>query len=428
MRVSRWLSFIPLFFLLQVTFCGQQELDTALLTIEALDGDGAHLSEARFVVDGAPLDLAPPFDLELDPWVSHRVDVVPLEGWVFLPSYFNVVLEPGSIRTVTFQFNSLIGVLNVGAHDLWDVSLEGPEVYIDGVLQDVTAPGRIELPAGILFQVSLAWEGWEFDPDHFEIELGAESEEGADFLGIPTARVVVAEDFSNIDCNGCPEAEEAVWEAVGEAAGEMLPLSFHLFWPSSQDPLYTYTREVNNERWFYYGGYAFGTLPNVFVDGSVVTDPQDSAIILEEADERFQLTRKVVLKVESERDGGEVTVRADGYVVSDLSGLDLRIFYGLAEANVHLENGGSNGQTHFQNVVRHMNGEDGEFPPYSDPNGQSDLGEPFTTSQHSYFTFSTSFAPDFEIVDAEQLFAFVFVQAEGSLEILDAAQETHGGP
>jgi hypothetical protein len=105
----------------------------------------------------------------------------------------------------------------------------------------------------------------------------------------------------------------------------------------------------------------------------------------------------------------------DGKVLAALPTGAWRIYYGLAESEIEWE-GGGNGQTHFKNVVRHLNGE------------SDTLGEVFDPSNGELFSFSIVFSPDLEEVDENQLFAFVFVQAEGSREILDAAQETPGGP
>jgi hypothetical protein len=413
LRVNRWLTVLPFLFLLQISFCGQQDLDSALLTIEVLDDAGNPLVAANILLNGESLEQIPPITLELDPWISHVLEIELIEGWVFLPSSLELILEPGSEQTVLFEGSSLTALLNVTTSDLWGAELVGAEVYVDGSPQDVQTPVELTIPAGRELEISVMLEGWDYLPESQIIQLEAGSESNLEFEGVRSTRVILVEDFSNTSCAGCPEAEEAIWVAEGLSAGELLPLSYHLFWPAPFDPFYRYNMPVMTGRHDFYG--MFYTLPTVFVNGVAVSDPLDSDEILSAAESELALAASLALRVESSRDGDDFTVQVDGKVLAALPTGAWRIYYGLAESEIEWE-GGGNGQTHFKNVVRHLNGE------------SDTLGEVFDPSNGELFSFSIVFSPDLEEVDENQLFAFVFVQAEGSREILDAAQETPGGP
>jgi hypothetical protein len=357
---------------------------------------------------------------------------------LFLNTSRTIILEPSADESLVFQGNSLTGILNLSAFSVWGEALSGAEVLVDGVPQGLFVPASIELPADQDLEISLHQSDWAFSPIVTTINLEPDAVESSDFEGMSTLHSVLAEDFSNISCNGCPEAEAAMLSAVSQASGEVIPLSFHLSWPAPADPIYRYAQEVNEERWIYYGGYSFVILPTVNVDGNPHGNPdaQDSQILLEDMESRLELPSKIALRVASELVGDDVIVTADGKMFSDPTAGAMRIYYGLAEAEFELEESGSNGQTLFHNVVRHMNGVDGEYD--GDDNQPLDgdppvsIGEVFDVNVGEFFTFSTMFTPDAGSepgqVNLDHLFAFVFVQAEGSREVLDAAQETHGGP
>ncbi len=424
LRVNHWLTVLPFLFLLQISFCGQQEVDSALLTIEVKDDLGEPLTEAVVLLNGSVLDLPPPITLELDPWISHRIEVQEISGWVFLPGSHELTLRPGSEQTLVFEGSSLTGLLNVSTVDLWDGELTGAEILVDGSPQGLTTPAQITLPAGRDLELSVQLDGWSYDPGSIMVNLESGGEESVEFEGHRSTRVVLGEDFNNTNCPGCPEAEEALWQAKGNASGDVFPLSWHLFWPALFDPFYQYNIEANKERWVFYGGYDFINLPAIFVDGEAVSDPQSSQEILDACEARLLGSPKLAMRVHSEREVDEVTVFVDGKVLADYGAGSWRIYYGLAEADVEEEDGG-NGQTHFQNVVRHLNGVDG----YVADHGETpSIGEVFDVAVGEFFDFEITFTPDFGVVDANELLAFVFVQAEGSREVLDAAYETHGGP
>ncbi len=428
MRVNRWLTVLPYLFLLQISFCGQQDLDTALLTIDVRDDQGEVLAQAVILLNGEILDLAPPITLELDPWISHRLEIADLSGWVFLPSSVDLILEPGTEQTVVFEGSSLTGNLTVTSVDLWNSPLPGAEIWVDGSSQGVETPAVLTLPAGRDLEISVQHEGFDYDPSSIIVNLEVGGDAFAHFEGVRNTRVVLGEDYSNTACLGCPEAEAALWLAKSQASGEILPLSFHLFWPAQFDPFYQYNIEVNLERWLYYGGTSFLNLPTIFVDGSAVSDPQDSQIILDDCEARLAMTPKLALRVTKAVAGGDYTVTVDGKALSDIGAGPWRIYYGLAESETELEEDGGNEQTHFQNVVRHMNGVDGEIDTNYDGDPPPSIGEAFSVNAGELFNFSTVFTPDLGQVNADNLFAFVFVQAEGSREVLDTAYETHGGP
>lgn len=423
MRVNRWLTVLPFLFLLQISFCGQQEVDFALLTIEVKDDQGEPLAEAVVLLDGLVVNQEPPVVLELEPWVEYQIQVPQAGGWVFTPTSEMFKARPDEETTLVFTGRPP-ATIHVSAVDIWDEEIVGAEILVDGTASGATTPGTVLVPSNEDVVLSIEHSSFHFTPGHVMLNEEAHSELDLDFEGLPANRIVLGEDFNNTNCPGCPEAEEALWQAKGQASGEVFPLSWHLFWPALFDPFYQYNIEANKERWVFYGGYDFINLPAIFVDGEAVSDPQSSQEILDACEARLLGSPKLAMRVHSERSGDEVTVTVDGKVLSDYGAGSWRIYYGLAEAEVEEEDGG-NGQTHFQNVVRHLNGVDG----YVADHGETpSIGDVFDVAVGEFFDFEITFTPDFGVVNADELFAFVFVQAEGSREVLDAAYETHGGP
>ncbi|MDP6418833.1 MAG: DUF1223 domain-containing protein [Candidatus Krumholzibacteria bacterium] len=303
------------------------------------------------------------------------------------------------------------------ARDEAGLSHEGASLRVAGNLQEGTIPLQLELPGGESYLFALEQDGFLFSPAETSLSLHAGSHDTLTFLAeeLPeeVQRLVIIEDFSNTDCSTCPQADEALWEAVEVISGEVLPLAFHVFWPQWGDPFYQYNPAMQNQRYQFYG---ISSAPNIRVDGAVVGDPFDSDAIRAAAEYRLLAEPSLSLQVESHSSESEITVSAEGEVLLDPGAGAWRLYLLLYET--HVEYAADNGQTEFLNSVRHVNSESGA------------LGIPISLNVGESFSALVVFTPDFNEVNPDSLRAAAFVQSSsGDQLILDAAMEDNsGGP
>ncbi len=427
----RFLTWIPLFILLQFSLCGQEDPvipDPGYLSIVVLDEAGAPIPEVRVELNGATQSAAPPAVYEVVAEMAHTVSVS-ATGWSFLPIDSTVTLAEAEELELTFIGHSVLTAeLTVRALDGEDEPIAGATVSLDGDPQPGEAPLTLVLNSDTPYSLSVAAEGWNFTPADSTVMLEGGDEAELIFRGEqPSLHLVLIEDFSNIGCGPCPEADEAVWEAVGQASGPALPIAFHPRFPNPGDPFYRYSFfinmpwSLNTVRAEVF--YEIIQLPVVKVDGFSIGTPSSSADILEAIELRLADEPSLEMTVSREHDGAEVTVSVEGQVLREVEDGDWRLYMLLIETLVHFD-GGSNGQTEFRNTVRHLNGEDNDpGEPQGDPISL-DLGATFQGS----VTFTPNYGESPTGVVESNLRAVAFVQNSSSFEILDAVIEATGGP
>ena len=414
MRVTRWLSVLPIVFFLQVNTCGQvnpEPLEPGQLTVEVVDGQEASLSAAAIFIDGVEQDSGPPADFELEALVSYEVSVY-LEGWTFSPESRTVMLAPGQQHIETFTGTQEIAELTVQAVDLFGEPVEGPVLLVNGVEQDPALPGVYTVGAGLELTLSLDFGRWAFEPAETTVVLSPDSEVELTFRGMDLERIILIEDFTNSSCIGCPLADAAVWGAVESATGTAVPVAWHLYWPDNRDPFYLYNPIPIQMRHVDYGG--FGPLPAIFVEGQAIATASDQAEILAAIEAGLAQDRRVAMKLAGAWDGGTWNLQLDGVVNEDPGAGPWRAYIIVYETEVEWTGGNLD---EWRHPFRHINGETGET-----------LGEAVTLTAGEGFTVSASFTPDAGQTIAENLRAIAFIQHDGSREILDAVLESTGGP
>ena len=392
--------------------------DPGYLTVTAQDSEGAPILGTTIHLREIPQVESAPTTFEVVAGLPQQVRVSKL-GWEFAPADTTVTLdEAEQVELVFVGRNVQPGQVTVRAVDGGGATIPDVTVLVDGEAQAGSAPLDVVMNPGLPFTLSVEAVGWTFSPMDTSITLDPGEESEVVFVGTAlSAHLVLLEDFSNTGCGPCPAADEAMWEAVGEASGLALPIAFHGNFPGPTDPFFHYNPAMNIVRLqSFYGIFA---LPNVRVDGDPMTAPSDSDEILAAIESRLQIAPSVELAVTREQVGPEVTVSVNGSVLRDVPAGDWRIYLLLIETLVHYEEA-SNGQTEYRNTVRHVNGEDDAIA--------SGLGEAIDLSSGAEFSLDATFTPDFGDVVAENLRAVVFVQNSTTFEILDAAVEVTGGP
>jgi len=420
MRLFSWL---PLFFLLQYSVCGQQDpvpLEPGSLTVAAEDAAGAPIAGVAIVLDGATQAETAPATFAIDPGLSTTV-TVSRPSYAFSPAQASITLSPGEADTLVFVGSADPGQLSVLAEGPGGAAIADVAILLDGALQAQAAPATFAVVPGQPYLVSVAHADWIFAPLDTTVTLGAGAVDTLRFRGSELQRrLVIVEDFTNINCTGCPEADEAVWGAVAGAAGEVLPLFYHVWWPSAGDPFYIYGVQNNPQLPMPQGlaqqrvsFYSVVLAPRVSVDGIKTSSDFDSGVILTAIE--AGLAQSPVLAMTVGYAGGASEVQVSGSVVGEPGPGPWRLYVMIYETEVELAQGGSNGQTVFRNTVRHANASGGS------------MGVPVDLIPGGDFGTSFAFTPGAAAV-LDHLRAVAFVQNSDTKVILDAAIAAPGGP
>jgi len=89
---------------------------------------------------------------------------------------------------------------------------------------------------------------------------------------LATRRVVVVEDFTNIDCPGCNEIKDTMDVILDEYAEKIVPIRTHLNWPNPLDPFYVFNPLEATARRVLYG---INYMPTMRFDGIDLGDKFD---------------------------------------------------------------------------------------------------------------------------------------------------------
>ncbi|MBM4117169.1 hypothetical protein FJ251_05400 [bacterium] len=419
MRLFSWL---PLFFLLQYSLCGQQDpvpLEPGSLTVVAIDAGGDPIAEVAIRLGGVLQTQLAPATFAIDPGLPVLV-AVSRPNYAFSPAEASITLSAGETDTLRFLGSGDPAQLTVLAEDPAGAAIPGVAIRLDGTTQLQTAPLTLALVPEQAYLLSAEHPDWSFAPVDTSVTLSAGTLATLRFRGseIPR-RLVIVEDFTNVNCPNCPEADEAVWAAVEAASSEALPLFYHVWWPAGGDPFYIYGLLNNSnlpmplglaqQRVSFYGVSA---TPRVSVDGVKTSDDFDSQVTL--AAIEAGLAQAPVLAMTVAYAGGASEVVVTGAVTGAPGPGPWRLYVLIYETEVVFL-GGSNGQTLFRNTVRHANAASGV------------MGVPVDLVPGGEFGTTFSFTPGAAAVLAN-LRAVAFVQNPDTKVILDAATAAPGGP
>lgn len=94
-------------------------------------------------------------------------------------------------------------------------------------------------------------------------------------------RVVLIEQFTNSGCPGCNAIKDTmsvIYEQLCNQ-GKIVPIAFHGWWPSGNDPFYLFNPDEIRPRFYYYAGIPpwvdYLYVPSFRFDGKYLKDPSD---------------------------------------------------------------------------------------------------------------------------------------------------------
>lgn len=238
------------------------------------------------------------------------------------------------------------------------------------ILLDETATGLVTpdtIPAVLIgaHTVTVALDGYETDPSLHTIDVLEDSLHTVDFtLSIPPPAVVLLEEFSNVDCAGCPDMA-AVTDALQHSSGfgldRVLLVNISGTFPDPFDPHYQAAPEAHDTRLVFYDANAGGEInfPALFINGALVYEA-DAGVpapglddLIDEVDLRLTGNPGFTITVDADIAQTEipVTVTLSSMRTVDLAGCRLGVY--LAEGElVYPRAPGSNNQTEFHWLLR----------------------------------------------------------------------------
>ncbi|MFA8450167.1 MAG: choice-of-anchor J domain-containing protein [Bacteroidales bacterium] len=161
-------------------------------------------------------------------------------------------------------------------------------------------------------------------------------------------RLVALEHFTNYACGPCASSNPVLEALLAkpENKSKAAHITYHVFWPSNDDPMYNFAKADNNNRIMYYRA---NVAPMVVVNGNKgVYSPSDiGQQFLDYENLRanlFSISGDVAVK------GRDLTANLDLTSVIDLQGKDL-VVYAMLTEDISLS-GAPNGESFFPNVMR----------------------------------------------------------------------------
>ncbi|NQV29528.1 MAG: hypothetical protein HQ508_01455 [Candidatus Marinimicrobia bacterium] len=85
-------------------------------------------------------------------------------------------------------------------------------------------------------------------------------------IEISIQKIVLAELITNAGCPGCPEANDHLDINIDTYASDLAVIRYHVWWPST-DPMFDFSAERVEERYFYYSP-PYLIAPTLLIDGS----------------------------------------------------------------------------------------------------------------------------------------------------------------
>ncbi len=182
-------------------------------------------------------------------------------------------------------------------------------------------------------------------------------------------RMVLWEQFTNTGCGPCagfnPQAE-AYWEAN---ADKVIPISFHVSWPSGADPMYQNNTAENNWRTQFYG---VNGVPFTVINGSKAAT--NINVINNRINTELAKTPKFDIELSHELNATQTEVTVNMTVTANeaMSGNFLAHIVVLEKVIDFANPPGGNGETHFVNVMKKfLPGKNGNPLPASMAAGES---------------------------------------------------------
>lgn len=220
----------------------------------------------------------------------------------------------------------------------------------------------------------------------------------------PKQRLVLFEEFTNTSCDPCAEFSPSLDKTIYERLGQMVPITYHLNFPSNRDPFYLNNPEDAMAR---AGVYGVTGVPALRVDGTHAGAWGYEQFLGQYIDSELEQEPLADITTTAEISAdNQLTVHAQ---VSNMvvAGSQLRLFAAVVEERIEWDAPADNGERSWNYVMRKM------LPSAS---GQQLPAEQQVTPLDYTFTWPIS-----GFADQQQLGIVTFVQDMQTLQILNAA-------
>ncbi|MCX6152884.1 MAG: Omp28-related outer membrane protein [Candidatus Kapabacteria bacterium] len=230
-------------------------------------------------------------------------------------------------------------------------------------------------------------------------------------------RNALIEEGTNSSCGPCA-ARNPIFNAYLNGIDEtkIIPVTLHSSWPGPNDPMYLFDKTISANRIVAY--YGINGVPTAAANGVIYTktaaggwngDPGDTVAMKTEIAKTYGKSSPYTISIVQTNNGtkvsADVTVQSD----VDVSTKKLRIY--VCEYDYYNPNAGSNGETHFEHVARHM------IP--------STAGTSLNIVAGGNQTVSGSC--DIGTYNIGQMYIVAFIQDDGTKEVLQAATNLNLG-
>ena len=215
-------------------------------------------------------------------------------------------------------------------------------------------------------------------------------------------RLVLFEEFTNTSCDPCSEFSPSLDKTIYARMGEMVPITYHLNFPSNNDPFYQANPGDAMARGNYYD---VSGVPSLRVDGEHAGAWGFEEYLDSYIDVASEVPAAVDLDTRAEMTDGELTVNVNLTPVGINDGRNLRLHVAVVEEDVEWEAPAPNGERKWNYVMRKLL-----------PDSQ---GEPLpsTLTDASRYRFTYSWPVD-HFYDENELGIVTFVQDDNTKQVL----------
>lgn len=342
---------------LVVASCGRE----APITYPAPTGSievTSSVSGAAILINGAPTGLVTPDtipDLEVD---TYRV-TVQLTAHAVTPEYRDVLVVDHQVVGADFDLE-LTGVGRIAVTS----TPAGATILLDGNDTGLVTPDTIPDVLIGTREVTVQLAGYEAAPPSRSIEVLENQTHSADFtLVVPPPAIVLLEEFSNVDCVGCPDlaaVTHALQGTEGYGLDRLLLVNISGTFPDPFDPHYEAAQAAHDTRLGYYDAFTGLNFPSLMLNGSLEyeanlgVDPLTYEALQASVDTALQADPGFTITVDADLELIEVPVTVTLTSVRDLDLTGYRLGVYLVEEEIDYPRGapGSNGQTTFHWMLR----------------------------------------------------------------------------
>lgn len=222
-------------------------------------------------------------------------------------------------------------------------------------------------------------------------------------------KIALFEHFTNASCGPCA-SQNPVFQAeiMDKNKGNYLHMAYHTVWPG-RDPMNAYNKEEVDTRVKFYG---VGGVPNMIMHGNRY-DGGPIGVSQDMLDRLTSESSPLRIRVEESSNGTQRSVTATFSSLGPIPTAGIKVRAAVIEEEiVYATPPGSNGEKEFPNVFRRF------------INSGSAAGENFTPAGiGETVTLSWTYDLDVQNWDTTKVFAIVWVQLDGSAEVINASAE-----